>query len=133
MRDQPIILAGLAIFVAIAAFPFWYNAVAGTTVTTPALRLPPQGTQCVAPVEFMKANHMRLLDSWRTQVVRTGVRQYTAPDGKTYDMSLTRTCLAQCHQDRKEFCDRCHSYAGISTANCWSCHNSPGKTLRSAR
>jgi hypothetical protein len=133
MRDRPVIFAGLAVFLAIASFPFWFNAAARKTAAAPALQLPPPGKQCVAPPEFMKAYHMRLLDSWRDQVVRTGVRQYTSPDGKSYDMSLNRTCLAQCHQNRAEFCERCHSYVGVSTAYCWSCHNTPGNALRSAR
>ena len=133
MGDRPVIFAGLAVFLALASFPFWYNTATGKTSVAPALRLPPPGTQCVAPVVFMKANHMRLLNSWREQVVRTGANQYTSPEGKAYDMSLTRTCLSQCHQNRAEFCDRCHAYVGLSTAQCWSCHNSPGNALRSAR
>jgi hypothetical protein len=132
VSDRPTILAGLAVFLAAASFPFWYNAATARTSAGPALELPP-GKQCVAPVDYMKAYHMRLLDSWRDQAVRTGVRQYTSPSGKTYDISLTGTCLGQCHQDRAKFCDRCHSYMGVQAAYCWSCHNSPVKTLRSAR
>ena len=132
MRDRPIILAGLAVFLAVASFPFWYNAAAGKTAAGPKLQLPP-GKQCVAPVEYMKAYHMRVLDSWRDAAVRTGARQYTAPNGKIYDISLTGTCLGQCHQNRAEFCDSCHSYVGVETAYCWSCHSSPANALRSAR
>ena len=132
MRDRPVIFTGLAAFLILATFPFWYNLSARTAVRGPALRLPP-GKQCVAPVDFMKAYHMRMLNSWRDQVVRNGVRRYVSPDGTSYDMSLNRTCLAQCHQNRAEFCDRCHSYAGVSTAYCWSCHNTPTNALRSAR
>ncbi len=132
MRDQPIILAGLAVFLVIASFPFWYNAATLRAAARPALQLPP-GKQCVAPVKYMKAYHMRMLDSWRDQVVRTGVRRYTSPGGKTYDISLTGTCLSQCHQDRAKFCDRCHSYVGVRAAYCWDCHNSPGNAVRTAR
>lgn len=132
MRDRPIIFAGLAVFLLLASFPFWYNAAMGRKAVAPSLKLA-AGPQCVAPVEYMKANHMRLLDSWRDQVVRGASRQYISPDGKTYDMSLNRTCLGQCHQNRAEFCDRCHSYMGLQTAYCWSCHNTPNNVLRSAR
>lgn len=133
MRDKPAIFAGLTLFLAVAAFPFWYNMAAGTTAAAPVLSLPPRGSQCVAATEFMRANHMRMLVAWRDQVVRTGVRQYSAPDGRTYEASLTRTCLAQCHQNRAEFCDRCHGYAGVSTLECWNCHNAPAAVQRSAR
>ena len=122
MRDRPVIFAGLVAFLAVAAFPFWYNALAGRTAAPPVLKLPPPGTKCVAPAAYMKASHMWLLDRWRDQVVRTGVRQFKSTDGRTFDMSLLRTCLAQCHQDRAEYCDRCHAYAGLSAVSCWSCH-----------
>jgi hypothetical protein len=65
--------------------------------------------------------------------VREGGRQYRSADGRTFDMSLVRTCLAQCHQEREQFCDRCHAYAGIKTVSCWNCHNGQPATLRSAR
>lgn len=84
--------------------------------------------QCVESREYMRANHMDLLRGWKESVVRRGQRTYVASDGKRYEMSLTRTCLA-CHQNRVEFCDQCHNYAIVKYAQrgleCWACHVSP--------
>jgi hypothetical protein len=37
----------------------------------------------------------------------------TASDNKTYDISLTGTCL-KCHPNKVEFCDRCHNYNAVA-------------------
>jgi len=87
--------------------------------------LPAQAKECVAPLPYMRAAHMRLLIEWRENAVRHGVRQIHAANGKSYDASLTRTCLGECHTNKAEFCDRCHNYAGVSALYCWDCHNKP--------
>ena len=75
---------------------------------------------CVMPTEYMKAEHMHLLDIWRDSVVREGKRIYVNSHGKEFNMSLSNTCL-DCHSNKAEFCDRCHNYASVSPY-CWSCH-----------
>ena len=70
--------------------------------------------------EYMKAEHMQLLDVWRDSVVREGQRIYVNPEGKEFNMSLSNTCL-DCHSNKAEFCDRCHHYASVRPY-CWSCH-----------
>ena len=103
----------------------WHAAALGTEAEQPKLQLPAQAKECVAPLPYMRAAHMQLLIEWREDVVREGVRQIHATNGKSYDVSLTRTCLGECHTNRAEFCDRCHAYAGVSTPYCWDCHNNP--------
>jgi [DsrC]-trisulfide reductase subunit J len=123
MRDRIWIVAGLAIFAALITAPFW-RARRGVDLTKlPVLRLPANQTQCVAPVSYMRAAHMQLLLEWRTDVVRLGERRYVAFNGKVYQRSLTGTCLG-CH-NKEQFCDRCHSYVGVSGPYCWNCHNQP--------
>jgi hypothetical protein len=68
----------------------------------------------------MRADHMTLLNEWRDLVVRENQRTYTATDGTEYEMSLTKTCL-DCHSNKEEFCDKCHTYADVSPY-CWDCH-----------
>ena len=128
MRDRGVIYSGLAIFLALATFPAWHNLLARVNAKGPELRLPASEKQCVAPVAFMRTSHMDLLIDWRETVVRTGARDFTALDGKHYNMSLTRTCLG-CHTNKVEFCDRCHAYAGVSGPYCWDCHNQPRVTV----
>jgi len=82
--------------------------------------------ECVASTEYMRASHMDLLNEWRDEVVREGNRIYTSPNGKEFEMSLTKTCT-NCHYNKKEFCDQCHDYLGV-TPYCWDCHVEPPKT-----
>ena len=114
------------VFVGLVTTPLWHGAVAKeAALATPGIKLPAQEKQCVAPLSYMRTSHMQLLQQWRDDVVRDGNRQFIAYDGKRYDKDLTRTCLTQCHADRREFCDRCHTYSGVATPSCWDCHNAP--------
>jgi hypothetical protein len=131
MRDRGLIIGGLTVFLALITFPFWYNLATATTSRGPEPVLPATEKNCVAPVEYMRTSHMDLLVTWREQVVRSNVRSYQAFDGKTYNMSLTKTCM-QCHTSKADFCDRCHNYAGV-TPNCWDCHIDPKLTGRSSQ
>jgi hypothetical protein len=121
MKDKKIIITGVVIFIVIVTFPFWYNR--GKASPAPELELTPKAKAakvCVRSTEYMKAEHMQLLDVWREAVVRRGERTYVSPDGKEYDMSLSNTCL-DCHANKTEFCDRCHNYASVQPY-CWDCH-----------
>ncbi len=132
MRDRPLIIAGLLIFVGLFTVPIWRGWAGHTQAAPPEVKLPAHEKQCVAPVAEMRASHMQMLLDWRDQVVRHNQRQFTAFNGKVYDRSLTRTCLEQCHGDKAQFCDRCHTYAGVSTPYCWDCHNNaPAMVARS--
>ena len=82
-----------------------------------------EATECVESVEYMRANHMQRLDNWRNQVVRDAERTYTNTKGKEFKKSLTLTCL-KCHKEKKEFCDKCHTYASVKPY-CWECHVDP--------
>jgi hypothetical protein len=128
MRDRPVIIAGLLIFIGLFTFPLWH-AQASKTPMKPDIKLPANEKQCVAPVEYMRSSHMQMLVNWREEVVRDNRRQFTAFNGKVYDKSLTRTCLG-CH-NKAEFCDRCHTYAGVSGPYCWDCHVDAKLTARS--
>ncbi len=123
MNDKSKIFGGLAIFIAILLFPFWYNLISGAE-PFPKLERPLKGERCVEATDFMRAKHMKLLDEWRDLVVREGFRQYVAADGSRYEMSLTKTCLG-CHRKEK-FCDKCHDYSAVAPY-CWDCHADPEK------
>ena len=125
MYDAGKIVAGRAIFVILATSPLWYNALSAAPPDRPELQLPTNGsTECVESVEYMRANHMDLLDVWRDTVVREDVRTYTSElTGKTFNMSLSDTCL-DCHATKQQFCDACHTYSAV-TPYCWDCHVIP--------
>jgi hypothetical protein len=119
------ILAGIALFLIAATFPFWWRTL-GRPAGPPDLKLDTPEIaalvekRCVEPAAFMRAYHMKLLDEWRDAVVREDRRTHTAADGRIHTMSLTGTCLA-CHSNKAQFCDRCHDYAAAKP-RCWSCH-----------
>ncbi|NTV05418.1 MAG: sulfate reduction electron transfer complex DsrMKJOP subunit DsrJ [Chlorobiaceae bacterium] len=81
-------------------------------------------TKCIAPSEFMRANHMQVLNAWEKSVVREGNRVHIAANGSRFQKSLN-TCLG-CHNNRL-FCFNCHSYANVKP-KCWNCHLSPMET-----
>src|SRR5512146_2335252 len=118
MYNSGKILLGLVIFVAFATFPFYYNA--GSEIKKPdpkvdtpeILKLPVGERKCVEPKEYMRAEHMQLLNNWRDSVVRDGNRQYISSTGKRYNMSLQNECL-RCHSNKKKFCDECHNYMAV--------------------
>jgi len=121
MFNKGLITIGLIVFVAVVTSPFWLNL--GKATPAPVLVLTEKakaaGT-CVRDTEYMRGQHMQLLDVWRDSVVRDGNRVYVNADGESYTMSLTNTCL-DCHSNKTEFCDRCHNYASV-TPYCWDCH-----------
>ncbi|MCC6347017.1 MAG: sulfate reduction electron transfer complex DsrMKJOP subunit DsrJ [Nitrospirales bacterium] len=128
MYDSGKILIGLVVFIGIVAFPFLYNI--GTAVGKPEPRLDTPAIlemgdkkQCVESKEFMRAEHMRLLNEWRDAAVRDGNRLYTGKNGMKFDISLQNTCM-KCHSNKQEFCDRCHTYVDVKPY-CWDCHVAP--------
>jgi hypothetical protein len=121
MNDKSKIIAGLIIFVVIVTFPIWFNMGKAVPVPEPELSAKAKAAkECVRETEYMTAEHMQLLDQWRESVVREGKRAYVNSSGKEFTMSLSNTCL-DCHSNKAEFCDRCHTYASADPY-CWDCH-----------
>ncbi len=126
-----LIIPGLVIFLVLVTFPFWYGK--GKTAP-PVLSLEtPEITgladkKCVEDAVFMRANHMKMLQAWRDEAVREGKRVYTAKDGRTFEKSLTGSCI-RCHSNKERFCDRCHNYVG-ATPTCFDCHIVPGEVKK---
>ena len=119
MYNKGTIIPGLIIFVLIVTFPIWFNGLNAGDLPKPEL---PQGgeKQCVASADYMRANHMQLLNEWRDIVVRDGERTYVTQDGRPFLISLQNTCLG-CHSNKEAFCDRCHTYTNVKPY-CWDCH-----------
>lgn len=125
MNDKKWIVLGLVIFLGLFTFPLWYNLLVrpGTAAPAPEVVLTDKAKaaqQCVMPTEFMKTDHMQLLDEWRLKMVREGTGTFVNPEGKMFAASLSNTCL-DCHSNKAEFCDRCHEYVSVAPY-CWDCH-----------
>ena len=126
MNDKKLIIEGLVIFLIILIFPLWFHfgVNKGKAAPAPVPKVLDSAKEknngkCIRSTEYMKAEHMQLLDYWRHSVVRNAQRVYVI-DGKEFTMSLTNTCL-DCHSNKAEFCDRCHDYASVRPY-CWDCH-----------
>ena len=134
LYDGGKIFIGLVIFVAFAALPFYYNAVAGTEIKKPEPKTDTPAIQewekqngkkeCVESKEFMRAEHMVLINNWRDSVVRDYNRGYISNSNhKRFNMSLQNGCMV-CHSNKKKFCDECHNYLSVKPF-CWDCHIQP--------
>jgi hypothetical protein len=123
MFDAGKVIIGLLIFIILISFPIWYNVAGGKATYVPELEKASRGSDCVRPTQWMRYNHMDLLDDWRDQVVREGDRYEEGSNGSVYEKSLTHTCL-DCHQNKNQFCDKCHDYLSVDPY-CWDCHINP--------
>ncbi len=124
MNDKGKIIFGLAVLFIVVISPVLYTLAVGGGGPRPELELPEGESNCIEAKQYMTAYHMDLLNEWRDAVVRDGKETYTSKDyDKTYDMSLTKTCMS-CHTKRETFCNRCHDYANVQPY-CWDCHVEP--------
>lgn len=123
MYNAKYIVPGIVVFLILATLPFWWSSIFVPGYKTPELALPKDQDKCIESADYMKANHMQMLNDWRDRVVRQGERLYTATDGKVYEMSLQNTCM-NCHTNKADFCDKCHDTASVNPY-CWQCHQAP--------
>ena len=123
MHDAGKVIIGILVFLVLITFPIWYNVANGKAGYSPVLEKAAAGDNCVRDSVWMTGNHMDLLNDWRDQVVRQGIRYDTIPGGMVVERSLSNTCLS-CHVNKDQFCDKCHDYLGVQPY-CWDCHIVP--------
>lgn len=116
------IIIGLVIFIGMLTAPFAVGTMT-KEYKQPELKLPVGEKECIESKEFMRKEHMVLLDEWRDWALRDGKRIYTNHAGKEFVISLQNTCM-KCHNNKADFCDKCHTDAGVSPY-CWDCHIQP--------
>lgn len=116
------IIVGLVIFIGMLTAPFAVGTMT-KVYKQPELKLPANEKKCVESLEFMRTEHMQLLNEWRDYALRDGKRIYTNHEGKEFVISLQNTCM-KCHNNKADFCDKCHADAGVSPY-CWDCHIQP--------
>lgn len=90
-------------------------------VPMPVIQKAVKGEQCVEDTDYMRRNHMVVLDQHRDKVVIEGIR--------TKKHSL-KECI-ECHASettgsvaaaKDDFCVSCHSYAAVKI-DCFDCHS----------
>ena len=125
MNKKTKIILFIVVFCAILIIPFAVNAGNKTTsvdvsLDTPEINAMGDNKQCIEDAQWMRENHMKLLDQWRNDVVRDGSTQYVSSTGQVYEKSLDDTCL-KCHSNPEEFCHKCKESANVEFY-CWDCH-----------
>ncbi|MDY6820714.1 MAG: sulfate reduction electron transfer complex DsrMKJOP subunit DsrJ [Deferribacterota bacterium] len=129
MHDKKKIIIGIFVFVIIIFIPFWLNINGQNKKAEPKLtEKAKKAEKCILPTNEMRNSHQVLLVDWRDMAIREGKRVYYSDyTNKEYEISLENTCM-DCHSNKKDFCDECHNYAGVTggiSPNCWNCHNEP--------
>jgi hypothetical protein len=82
------------------------------------------GEKCVEDTEYMRRNHMEVLEHHRDRTVHEGIRtkQHSLKNciecHATPDATGQRTVLGKDH-----FCQSCHTYAAVKI-DCFECHSS---------
>lgn len=93
----------------------------------PVVEAATAGTQCVAPPEVMRREHMNFLKHQRDDTVHGGIR------GAKFSL---KGCI-DCHASHKtgsvtqaetNFCVSCHSYAAVKI-DCFECHSPKAHTV----
>ncbi|MBR4741714.1 MAG: sulfate reduction electron transfer complex DsrMKJOP subunit DsrJ [Desulfovibrio sp.] len=122
MYNKTAVIVGIVILVVLLTSPFWVG-IFGTTYTTTGVTNPSDTQNCIENTDFMRAQHMRLLNEWRDEALRNENRTYIAKNGKKWEISLQNTCL-KCHPNYSTFCEKCHLSNSVSPY-CWTCHIIP--------
>ncbi|GFH63203.1 MAG: Hdr-like menaquinol oxidoreductase, membrane bound triheme cytochrome c subunit DsrJ [Candidatus Desulfovibrio kirbyi] len=122
MYNAKAVIFGILIFVGLCASPFWASFI-GRDYKSTDIVLPKNEKNCIEDADFMRSQHMRLLNEWRDEALRNENRVYTALDGKKWVISLQNTCL-KCHNSYEDFCQKCH-VANSVYPYCWTCHIIP--------
>ncbi len=87
----------------------------------PVIQKAVKGEQCVEDTDYMRKNHMKVLDHHRDKTVIEGIRT------KKYSL---KECI-NCHASEKsgsvakakdDFCVSCHSFAAVKI-DCFECHS----------
>lgn len=110
-------------------------AATGTPAAAPAEAAATTSGPCIAPVPFMRRNHMEILKHDRRVTVHQGVRVegHRLEDCITCHAVKGENGQAVPISDSRHFCNRCHGAAAVSI-DCFSCHRStPEPAGREAR
>ncbi len=126
MGDKGKILFGLSVFVILVTFPFWSRlAAAGDPQPgRPELEYPGRRHGLRGRHAVHDGQPHESPEPVAGRPGPDGESEYISSTGETYTKSLTKTCL-NCHENRDDFCTRCHDYADVQPT-CWECHTTPG-------
>lgn len=93
---------------------------AGARTPKPVIEAATAGTQCVAPPEVMRREHMNFLKHQRDDTVHGGIR------GAKFSLKGCIDCHASTRtnsvaKEENNFCVSCHAYTAVKI-DCFECH-----------
>lgn len=121
IKSAATLIAGLGILVALSPLATAGDSSSG--VPKPVIQKG-EGEKCVEDTDYMRRNHMKVLNHHRDDTMRKGIRtkQHSLKNciecHATPDQSGQRTVLG-----KDQFCQSCHSYAAVQI-DCFQCHSS---------
>ena len=86
----------------------------------PVVKIENADTQCVAPPEEMRRNHMEMLKHQRDKTLRQGVRGAPASLNGCINCHASKQTGAVLG-GKENFCESCHAYVAVKL-DCWDCH-----------
>ncbi|MBI4985563.1 MAG: Hdr-like menaquinol oxidoreductase cytochrome c subunit [Rhodocyclales bacterium] len=101
----------------VLALPFQVHA---GEVAKPAVKIENPDTQCVAPAEEMRRNHMEVLQHQRNRTLRLGERGAKVSLNGCIECHASKT-NGSVIGGKDNFCEACHAYAAVKL-DCWDCH-----------
>lgn len=113
-------MSRISTFLAALALVLSLFPAARAEVPKPAVKIEKPGTQCVAPPEEMRRNHMEMLKHQRNRTMRDGERGAKVSLNGCIECHASQTngAVTGGHDN---FCQSCHSYVAVKL-DCWDCH-----------
>jgi hypothetical protein len=92
------------------------------------------GALCVRPTEYMRRNHMELIQHERDRTVREGIRVTDGSLAGCVDCHSRRDANQQpvAINAKGEFCQGCHGFTAVNIT-CFQCHSSMPATVSASR
>ena len=120
-------LRQLLLLVGLLAAGFAFAGEAPGRTPLPPVETAKAGTQCVAPPDVMRRNHMDFLKHQRDDTVHGGIR------GAKFSLKGCIDCHASTKtqsvaQEPGNFCVSCHAYAAVKI-DCFECHTAKARTV----
>lgn len=119
LKSAAHLLLGLGILVALSPLA----SAGGGSVPRPVIQKG-EGDKCVEDTEFMRKNHMKVLNHHRDKTVHEGIRTKQHSLKGCIDCHATPNASGQkTVLGKDQFCQSCHSYAAVKI-DCFQCHSS---------
>jgi predicted CXXCH cytochrome family protein len=126
-RNLSALLLVLAIIVSLVLYSSDENASQLGQVVMPEPVLLTKASQCVAPTDIIRRDHMKLLSHQRDLTVISGIRseQFSLNDCISCHNPVIENTPTLHYEDPEHFCAGCHLFTAVKI-DCFECHADSG-------